>query len=85
MTVDMTLDLSKLEVKSNRAFLLTPRLIGQQDTLDLPAVGIYGRRRYYYYLREDNGMISGEDETVLKIPRDRIRWPIMRLSLTTDG
>ena len=66
MTVDMTLDLSKLEVKSNRAFLLTPRLIGQQDTLDLPAVGIYGRRRYYYSLREDNGMISGEDETVLK-------------------
>lgn len=64
LTIDITLDLTALDVHSNRAVLLTPRLINGTDSLDLPSIGIYGRRRYYYYVRNHAGNISGEDETV---------------------
>ena len=66
MNVDLSLDLSKLRVESNRAVLLTPSIINGSDTLKLPAVGIYGRVRYYQYQRNSPGMISGEDETVIR-------------------
>ena len=64
--VDMNLDLSDLKVKSTEAVLLTPYLVHGDDSLALPAVGVYGRQRYYYYLRKDKDkMISGEDETTI--------------------
>lgn len=66
LTVKMNLDLNKLEVDANRAVLLTPRLVNGTDSLDLPAVGIYGRRRYYYYVRNGIGSISGESETIYR-------------------
>ena len=66
LTVKMNLDLNKLDVDANRAVLLTPRLVNGTDSLDLPAVGIYGRRRYYYYVRNGIGSISGENETVYR-------------------
>ena len=66
LSVDMKLDLNKLDVDANRAVLLTPRLVNGADSLDLPSVGIYGRRRYYYYLRNGMGSITGENETVYR-------------------
>lgn len=51
LVVEMDVELSRLEVEANRAVLLTPRLVNGADSADLPAVGIYGRRRYYYYVR----------------------------------
>lgn len=66
LTVKMNLDLNKLDVDANRAVLLTPRLVNGTDSLDLPAVGIYGRRRYYYYVRNGIGSISGESETIYR-------------------
>lgn len=66
MNVDMSLDLSKLHVESNRAVLLTPSIVNGTDTLRLPAIGIYGRVRYYQYQRNNPGMISGLDETVIR-------------------
>lgn len=64
VVVDMSLDLSGLKVKSTKAVLLTPYIVNGEDSLALPAVGIYGRQRYYYYLRKDGDrMISGEEET----------------------
>lgn len=66
MAVDMTLDLSELDVEGNRAVLLTPRLLNGTDSLDLPAVGIYGRRRYYFYVRNGESMLSGNDEQSYK-------------------
>ena len=66
LTVEMNLDLNKLNVDANRAVLLTPRLVNGTDSLDLPSVGIYGRRRYYYYVRNGIGSISGENETVYR-------------------
>lgn len=67
MVVDMNIDLKELGVESNRAVLLTPRLVNGADSLDLPSVGIYGRRRYYYYLRNNGNMLSGQDETSYKV------------------
>lgn len=66
LNVAMNLDLKDLEVPSNRAILLTPRLVNGTDSLDLPSVGIYGRRRYYHYLRNGQGYISGESETAFR-------------------
>lgn len=62
MSVDMVLDLSALEVDGNSAVLLTPRLVSGTDSLDLPSIGIYGRRRYYFYERNSANMLSGKDE-----------------------
>ena len=66
LTVEINLDLNKLNVDANRAVLLTPRLVNGTDSLDLPSVGSYGRRRYYYYVRNGIGSISGENETVYR-------------------
>lgn len=66
LTVEMKLDLTALDVRSNRAVLLTPRLVNGTDSLDLPSVGIYGRKRYYYYVRNGIGTISGESEQAFR-------------------
>lgn len=62
MTVGMALDLRNLKVSSNRAVLLTPRLVNGADTTDLPSVGVYGRRRYYTYVRNNESMLTGAGE-----------------------
>lgn len=61
-TVEMNVDLTALDVDANRAVLLTPRLVNGADSLDLPSIGIYGRRRYYYYVRNGISTISGGAE-----------------------
>ena len=66
LVVEMDVELSRLEVEANRAVLLTPRLVNGADSADLPAVGIYGRRRYYYDVRTGAGMLSGDAETSFK-------------------
>ena len=66
MVVDMNMNLSRLDVESNRAVLLTPRFISTVDTLELPSVGVYGRQRYYYYVRNGESMLSGKDEMSFK-------------------
>lgn len=66
LTVTMDIDLTKLDVNSNRAVLLTPRLANGTDSIDLPSVGIYGRRRYYYYIRNGISTISGKTEKSFK-------------------
>ena len=66
MVVDMNMNLSRLDVESNRAVLLTPRFISTVDTLELSSVGVYGRQRYYYYVRNGESMLSGKDEMSFK-------------------
>ncbi len=66
LNVAMDIDLKDLDVSSNCVVLLTPRLVNGIDSLDLPSVGIYGRRRYYYYVRNGIGGISGDDEKVYR-------------------
>lgn len=66
LAVEMLLDLKSLKVGSNRAVLLTPRLVNGNDSLDLPSVGIYGRQRYYFYVRNGKSMLTGKDEMSYK-------------------
>lgn len=63
MSVDMILDLNSLSVDGNRAVLLTPRLVNGNDSLDLQSVGIYGRRRYYFYVRNGESMLAGNEQS----------------------
>lgn len=57
--VDMTMDMRGLDVSSNRAVVLTPRLVHGNDSIDLQSVGVYGRRRYYYYVRNGESLLTG--------------------------
>lgn len=69
LTVEIGVNLTALDVEANRAVLLTPRLINGTDSLDLPSVGIYGRKRYYYYVRNGIGSISGANETIWQVSK----------------
>lgn len=65
--VDFNLDLDKLNVPSEEAVLFTPVLYNGNDSIELRAIGIYGRNRYFHYQRRGTGMLSGsDDETVIK-------------------
>lgn len=74
MVVDMEVVLSGLEVSGDRAVLLTPVLKGDGQSLDLPSVGIYSRRRYFQYLRAGS-MLGGADETVVRASQMPERLP----------
>lgn len=66
INVEMNMDLSDLKVRSNRAVLITPRLVNGNDSLDLASIGIYGRDRYHIYNRNGISALSGEEETSFK-------------------
>lgn len=53
MSVDMNLDLSELGVKTNRVTLFTPMLVSPTDTAAFPSFAVFGRNRWFYYLRND--------------------------------
>lgn len=61
MAVNMNVDFSSLSVSSNRVVVFTPMLVNGADSLELSSVGIYGRRRYYYNVRNDQEIINGTD------------------------
>lgn len=63
MSVDMTLRLAEVNVSSNRAMLLTPRIVAGRDSMQLPSVAVYGRRRYYYYQRNAENWLTGSGGT----------------------
>ncbi len=68
MAIDMTLDVTGLDVKYNRALLFTPCLFNEGDSIHLKSIGIYGRRRYNYYQRNNgDAMISGKKEMVYRV------------------
>ena len=54
--VSMDIDVSAVEVKSNREQILTPSLVTEDNGFTLPSVMLAGRNRYYYHLR--NGLVS---------------------------
>ncbi len=58
LRIGFELDLSRLDVKCNRAVLLTPHLVGATDSLALSPIGVYGRNRYYFYTRNGKGMLA---------------------------
>lgn len=60
MTVSMDFDFSAFNVESNRAVLLTPYIIKGEVSVALPALGFYGRDRYFYYIRNDKQLTNSE-------------------------
>ncbi len=67
LAIDFDLDLKKFDVGSDRAVILTPVYKHGEDSVELNSVGIYGRRRYYHYLRRDGGTpISGPLESLYR-------------------
>lgn len=67
LLVDMGIDLEKLKVSSNRAKLITPRIVNGNDSIGLQPLGLYGRRRYIYYERNfPDYMIAGPQERTFR-------------------
>ena len=53
LKVALNLNLTTIDVKNNRMVVLTPMIVGEKDTLNLSSVGLLGRRRYFYYERNE--------------------------------
>lgn len=53
LNVSLALGLEEFRVPNNRMVVLTPRLVNGKDTLNLSTVGVFGRRRYIYYQRNE--------------------------------
>lgn len=70
MTVDLGLEFSKLDLKSNQAAVFTPMIAGETDTLTLPAVAVYGRTRWYQYERNGMKPFDGNTELALRYKKD---------------
>ena len=51
--VGLNLNLDTIDVKSNRMVVLTPMVVAGADTVNLSSVGLLGRRRYFYYERNE--------------------------------
>lgn len=67
LDVNIAMNIADMNVRSNQALLITPYLVNQTDTVAMPSVGVYGRRRYIHYKRNDaQNMISGPSEIVVK-------------------
>lgn len=67
LTVGMTLRLSEVEAKGERAILITPLLENGDTNKALRPVGIYSRNRYFHYARQGKGrMPGGADELSFK-------------------
>ena len=66
LVVTTQLDLAELSVPNNRAVLITPILTDGNHVQTLSSVGLYGRRRYIVYDRNNALGLTGEGETVYK-------------------
>lgn len=66
MDIDLSVSLADMDVKSNSLVTLTPRLVNGHDTLTLSTVGFYGRRRWFYYERNQKRIPDGFRENSLR-------------------
>lgn len=53
LKVSLDLDLDTVSVRSNRMVVYTPFVAGERDTVSLSSIGIMGRRRYFFYERNE--------------------------------
>ena len=58
VTVNMTLDVTTLEVGGDETLILTPVIENNGRSVELPAIEIMGRRAYIHFLRRDEQTIS---------------------------
>lgn len=62
--VSMDVDVSALDMKSNREVVLTPVLKAEEESVRLPNILIAGRNRYYYNLRNNSAL---ENESLYRV------------------
>lgn len=78
LSVSLDLDLSSLRLGSSRSAVLVPVLSGDGHRLELPAVGIYGRTRWYQDIRSGRLPLSGAGELSLGYSSRPGRLPYLR-------
>lgn len=66
MTVDFSVDISELELRSDRAVVFTPEIVNGEHSVSLSPIGLYGRTRWYRYVRSGAKPVGGADERVIK-------------------
>jgi hypothetical protein len=62
MDLDMDIDLSDLKIKTTQVVVLTPSIINGKDTLAFKSVGVYGRNRRVFYLRNEDQKPTGSSD-----------------------
>lgn len=62
MDLEMEIDLSPLKIKSTQVVVLTPAVINGTDTLTFRSVGVYGRNRRIFYLRNEDQKPTGSND-----------------------
>lgn len=62
LNLDINIDLSPLNIKTTQVVVLTPAIINNSDTLTLKSVGVYGRNRRIFYLRNDDEKPTGVND-----------------------
>lgn len=62
LNLDIDIDLSELKVKTTQAVVLTPVIINGSNSLMLKSVGVYGRNRKIFYLRNEDAKPTGSDD-----------------------
>lgn len=63
MAVTMDVLTSDINIKHDRAFVITPFVTKEDTTVTLQSVGLYSFNRWHYYKRNGETMITGSDET----------------------
>lgn len=62
VVVDMDLNFAELKVKGVQSVMFTPHIVRDTMSVALRSIGVNGRNRHFYYLRnEDKALTDGED------------------------
>ena len=93
--VSLDLDVSALKVGTNREVVFAPTLSKGEHLIELPAVMVAGRNRYYHHLRNKSAVSldrlyrSGEQDVIeyrLVVPYERwMTKAALNVSNTTNG
>ena len=69
LDVELVLETEGVEVRAGQALVCTPWLQNGKDSISLPAIGLYGRRRYYQYMRQGLNLLGNQDELRFRASR----------------
>ena len=69
--VDISIDLSQLNVDATQVVVLTPSVIKGTDTLKLKSIGVYGRNRRIFYQRNELLKPTGANDINLTTSKTR--------------
>lgn len=73
LNLDMDIDMSQLKVKGTQVVVLTPYIVNGTNSVALNSIGVYGRNRRLFYLRnEEQRPTSDEDADYRKSDIDEI-------------